>query len=290
MVDDSNGRVLDDFGRETKQRGGGGTKRANSDNTININDVEFDPEAASYDNNSGSRSVSRSNSSSEMESLSSEDSDVAAIKAPLFSDLPPWLTWSFYNDRYFTPMHDYLEERGVTAAVSAGASRTLQVGGSTLSFIAHQTWLLAMQTAIIGGEYSYVLATGIFERLRPHLVEFMEQVVDRDNAQGTNNGNNRAIVNNMNTVGPQRVNDGRQHPPTSPPPPFAEPRDNTPIYTGEHLPALAPLSGMNDEIPVLKTGLLANDQMMQEVAMGTDEVEVQGVVLKEENAKDTEIV
>jgi hypothetical protein len=176
---------FDEFGRETKQRKG-----------ANLKDLALGNEAGEGGGGGGGSdieqqrgeeersSMSKGSSSSDLVSLSSEDSDVAVLNAPVLSEVTPY--FDRWYSRYVQPTREYLDSSGITATSTAAANVVLENGRVLLYNVATTTYSLATNLFSISGQIlrNGLVATG--NQLYPHFVDFMGNVIDGERRHITN--------------------------------------------------------------------------------------------------------
>lgn len=125
-----------------------------------------------------SPSASRASSSSDLESLSSEDSDVAVINAPVLSELPSWLQPEALYGRLVAPVHDYLTRHGVISGAAAVGDYVGQRGYELGGVIGERSLALAQQGGVVVGTALVQWTVLTWDTLQPYIIHFMETVID----------------------------------------------------------------------------------------------------------------
>jgi hypothetical protein len=192
---------FDEFGRETKQRKGANLKDLALGNEAGEGGGGSDIEQQRTEEERSS--LSKGSSSSDLVSLSSEDSDVAVLNAPVLSEVTPYFERLY--SRYVQPTREYLDSSGITATSTAAANVVLENGRVLLYNVATRTYSLATNLFSISGQIlrNGLVATG--NQLYPHFVDFMGNVIDGERRHITNQPTNNNPTTPLATNAPPEL-------------------------------------------------------------------------------------
>lgn len=131
--------------------------------------------------------TSHSSSTSDLESVSSDDSDIQLVQAPLFSEFKDWFSFSALKDKYFTTpalnstelREQELKEEEQDNPLQL-SSALLQSLKSTAIAVAHSLLALTQQGVVHVGSWSIWAAQRAYTRVNQSLLDFMTNVVDSE--------------------------------------------------------------------------------------------------------------
>lgn len=120
------------------------------------------------------------------------------IKAPLFSELPAWMSWKTVEERVLQPSSQFLSQAvaSIATTTSASANDDGSTGGNATNGtdalwhnVSQQAWQISVTAATLTGHLTYLVITRTYAVMEPYLITFMEQIIDIDqnNTQSQNN-------------------------------------------------------------------------------------------------------
>ncbi len=187
---------------------------------------------------------SRSTSSSDLESLSSDDSDVEIvsqtstfnsvfvdyaflqINAPVFSEFPPWLRFPYLYENYIVPSQQYVVTSGILDSSYAFGQYCLSLGGQAAQQVAQGSFA-ALENAF---RITYEASTTY---VVPQLLQFMNDVVDQQQqirAAASVTRPTTSVATTVNTAPPTTTTTFAPSPPVGAYP--VTPLQSTPRGTG----------------------------------------------------------
>lgn len=220
--------------------------------------VLTDNNKSSIDLEGGEENDENEASSDDLESLSSDDSDVEVINAPLFSEFPGWLSTRL---QYIWGSVERYMNNNSSATSSGTADPLLSTFSSSIQSAVYSAVQSVYHVSAVvlthSGRITFQLSSEAFSRVYPHLARFMESVIDTENASAIANKSNAPQSSGETTVirrkgnkqkgkGTNKRSSPAPTPPSSAPPtarlptPYSSPRLANPSpRTSDPLPNVA---------------------------------------------------
>jgi len=131
-----------------------------------------------------SRRIAMSESSEENDSLSSDDSDLQQVNAPLFSEFPEWVSYRAFADNVLIPTQQFLDSNRVADNTRAILESVTVSSYNILTTVATSSANLARQGLYYTGQGLLFSFSALYTQLNPLLLRFVNQVVDQPSNDG----------------------------------------------------------------------------------------------------------